>query len=187
MRNRAAFTLIEVLISVALLSIVMLALYSSLDMQMSANKHLMEYLDRAIDGDSAVMTLYKDLLYSDGNLTIIKGDFDRLCLHNTSHSLHGLSAVESCWIVAKDENRLLRVEGNGYKLPAKIDDMIEVDMVMNHLIMFDITRVRNEVLVVVQRANEKAYTFLIQGVKQPTKKKKTKKKKKKKKPKAVVK
>ncbi len=162
MRNRPAFTLVEVLISVALLSIVMMALYSALDMQKSANKHLLSYLEKAIDGDKVVMVLYKDLLYSDGNITITKDELDQLCINSTSNSLHGLSQAKVCWIVAKDENSLLRVEGNRYKLPTKMEDKVEVDLVMEHLELFDITKSKKDILVVLKRVNEDAYTFLVQ-------------------------
>jgi len=172
MKNRSAFTLVEVLIAVALLSIVLMALYSALDMQKAANKHLLGYLDKAIDGDKAIMTLYKDILYSDGNLSIKKGEFDQLCLYNTSNTLYGLSKAQVCWIVAKDENSLMRVEGNGYTLPARLEDKTEVDIVMKHLVLFDITRTKSQMLVALQTANEVPYTFLVQGIKQPPKPKK---------------
>jgi len=178
MYRRSAFTLIEVLISVALLSIVMLGLYSALSMQRSSNKHLFSYLTKAVEDDKIIMVLYRDIMYSDGNLTIKKGEFDRFCIENTGNSLYGLSRAKVCWLVEKEENRLLRVEGNGYKLPLKYEDKVAVDQTMAHVVLFDITRKKGEILVVLQAAGAEPYTFMLQGISQlPKKKKKTKSKK----------
>jgi len=180
--RRKAFTLIEVLISVALLSIVMLALYGALNMQRSSNKHLFAYLTKAIDGDKVIMVLYRDIMYSDGNLTIKKGEFDRFCIENTSNSLYGLSRARVCWVVLKDENQLIRSEGNGYRLPLKYEDRVAVDKTIKHMTLFDITRKKGEVLVMLQVANEKPYSFMLQGIEEPPKIKKPKKKRTKKPP-----
>lgn len=173
-RRRSAFTLIEILISVALLSIVMMGLYSALNMQRSSNKHLFEYLTKAIDGDKVIMVLYRDIMYSDGNLTIKKGEFDRFCINNTANSLYGLSRAKVCWLVAKEEHQLLRVEGNGYKLPLKHEDKVAVDKTMKPIVLFDITRKKGELLVMLQSANEEPYAFMLQGIEQPPKAKKKK-------------
>ncbi len=175
MTRRHAFTLIEVLISVALLSIVMLGLYSALSMQRGGNKHLFEYLTKAIENDRVIMVLYRDIMYSDGNLTIKKGEFDRLCIHSTGNSLYGLSRAKVCWLVGKEKNRFLRVEGNDYKLPLKYDDKVAVDLAMDHIVLFDVTRKKGELLVVLQAAGGEPYTFMLQGIMQPPKKKMKKK------------
>jgi prepilin-type N-terminal cleavage/methylation domain-containing protein len=172
MTRRHAFTLIEVLISVALLSIVMMGLYSALSMQRSSNKHLFEYLTKAVEDDRVIMVLYRDIMYSDGNLTIKKGEFDRFCIHSTGNSLYGLSQAKVCWLVGKEENRLLRVEGNGYSLPLKYEDKVAVDQTMEHMVLFDITRKKGEILIVLQAAGGEPYTFMLQGIAQPPKKKK---------------
>ena len=182
MNRRHAFTLIEVLISVALLSIVMLGLYSALNMQRSSNKHLFTYLTKAVENDKVIMVLYRDIMYSDGNITIKKGEFDRLCIQNTGNSLYALSRAKVCWLVAKEGNRLLRVEGNQYRLPLKYDDKVAIDQTMEHVALLDVTRKKGEILVVLQAAGEEAYTFMLQGVEQPPKPKKKKKKKVKRRP-----
>jgi prepilin-type N-terminal cleavage/methylation domain-containing protein len=179
MKKRKAFTLIEVLISVALLSIVMLGLYGALNMQRSSNKHLFSYLSKAIDGDRVIMVLYRDIMFSDGNLTIEKGEFDRFCIENTSNSLYGLSRAKVCWVIAKEENQLLRSEGNGYRLPLKHEDKVAVDKTIKHITLFDISRKKGDILVMIAAANEKPYAFMLQGIEKIEKVKKKKKKKKK--------
>jgi len=169
MQRRKAFTLIEVLISIALLSIVMLGLYSALDMQRSSNKHLFQYLTKAIDSDKAIMVLYRDILYSDGNLTIKKSEYDRFCINSTTNSLYGLSQAKVCWVVAKDNNQLLRIEGNGYQLPLRYEDRVAIDQVMDNIVQFDITRNKGDdkVVAILQASHEKPYTFMLQGIIQP--------------------
>ncbi len=172
MNRRQAFTLIEVLISVALLSIVMTGLYSALSMQRNSNKHLFGYLTKAVENDKIIMVLYRDIMYSDGNLTIKKGEFDRLCIQNTGNSLYDLDQAKVCWLVEKEENLLLRVEGNGYILPLKYENKVAVDQTMGHVLLFDVTRKKGEILVVLQAAGGEPYTFMLQGIEQPPKKKK---------------
>ncbi len=175
MSKRQAFTLIEVLISVVLLSIVMMGLYSALSMQRSSNKHLFTYLAKAVEDDKIMVVLYRDIMYSDGNLTINKGKFDRLCIHNTGNSLYGLSRAKVCWIVGKEENRLLRVEGNGYSLPLRYEDKVAIDQTVEHVLLFDVTRKKENMLVILQAAGGEPYSFMLQGIEQPPKRKKKKK------------
>ena len=172
MSRRQAFTLIEVLISVALLSIVMMGLYSALSMQRSSNKHLFTYLTKAVENDKIIMVLYRDIMYSDGNLTIKKGEFDRLCIQNTGNSLYDLSRAKVCWLVEKEENQLIRVEGNGYAIPLKYEDKVAIDQTMRHVTLFDISRKKGEILVMLQAAGGEPYSFMLQGIEQPPKKKK---------------
>ena len=172
MNRRHAFTLIEVLISVALLSIVMIGLYSALSMQRNSNKHLFGYLTKAVENDKIIMVLYRDIMYSDGNLTIKKGKFDRLCIQNTGNSLYGLDQAKVCWLVEKEKNLLLRVEGNGYILPLKYENKVAIDQTMEHVLLFDVTRKKGEILVVLQAAGGEPYSFMLQGIEQPPKKKK---------------
>jgi len=178
MRRRHAFTLLEMLISTVLLSLVMLGLYGALNMQQHANKHLFSFLTKSLDADRGILVLYRDIMQSDGNITIKNGEFDRLCLQNTSHSLHGLSNAEVCWIVAKGDRALLRIEGNGYRLPLRHSDGVEIDKVMAPVALFDIQKDKTKVLVGIQQVNRDPYVFVVQGIEPPPKpvKKKVKQK-----------
>ena len=70
MANRKAFTLIEVLISIALMGIVIVALFSSVDMLQNSNEHLLKYLKKSKKITKATKTLYSDIISSDGNISI---------------------------------------------------------------------------------------------------------------------
>jgi len=73
----------EVLVSIALLGIILPALYKSVDMLRDSNEHLFEYLEKAKKVSKATQTLYLDILSSDGNITIKKDEFTRLCMEQT--------------------------------------------------------------------------------------------------------
>ncbi len=173
---RRAFTLIEILISISLLSLVLIGLYESLDIQRSSNKHLYNYLQKSLSQDRAVMVLFNDLIKSDGNLSIKDGEFDRLCLNSTSNSLYGLPVAKVCWVVAKEKNTLVRVEGGDFSLPLKEDDRVEVDRVVKNVKLFDLTydEKLGKVLVALEVANSKPFLFMVRGLYMPPKKKKKK-------------
>jgi len=173
MANRAkfksAFTLIEILIATALLSIVLIGLYGVLDTQKRSVGIIKENLDKSIDHDRAIMVLYNDILRSDGNITLKKGERDTLCMQSTRNSLYGLDIAKVCWLVEKEGDTLVRVEGNGYKLPLGLEDKVEVDKVLKGVKLFDITRSKDNILAVIQEANKEPYSFLLQGIKEPPK------------------
>jgi len=169
MRIRRGFTLLEMLISTALLSLVLLGLYGALNMQKRSNKHLFDFLNQALEADRGAMVLYRDIFESDGNITLVNGEFDRLCLESTSHSLHGLSQAKVCWVVAKENRALLRIEGNGYRLPLRSSDGVVIDEVMKPMALFDIQKDKKNVLVALQQLNRDPYTFLVQGIEPPPK------------------
>jgi prepilin-type N-terminal cleavage/methylation domain-containing protein len=167
MTRRGAFTLIEVLVSILLISLVLLGLYRSLDIQRASNRNLHKHLQKAMNQDRAVMVLYRDLLSSDGNLTLVKGEYDRLCINQTRHTLYDLPHPRVCWLVLKEGRVLVRVEGGDYRLPLRGGDRVAIDRVMGPMSLFDITRRQGEILVALQQEGKEPYTFLLQGIAPP--------------------
>ncbi|AKF24000.1 hypothetical protein YH65_00165 [Sulfurovum lithotrophicum] len=172
MGRRSAFTLLEVLISIALLGLILPALYQSVELLKDSNKHLFDYVEKAKKISKATEILYLDILSSDGNLSIKKDDFSRLCIEQTRNSLYELPSAKVCWIVMKKDHALLRVEGNGYLLPLRVDDRVEADLVMKDLEVFDVYHSMDKVLVLIQQAKKEPISFMVQGVTKPQKKKK---------------
>nr|MBL0721749.1 prepilin-type N-terminal cleavage/methylation domain-containing protein [Sulfurovaceae bacterium] len=136
--QRGAFTLLEVLISIALLSLVLLALYSSLNMLRSSNAQLFEHLKKSAMEKKGTEILFLDIAGSEGNIEIKKGDFSRLCIEHSANSLYNLSSAKICWIVSKEKKNLLRIEGNNYKLPIESEQKVAVDIVMNKMEIFQV-------------------------------------------------
>jgi len=175
-KRRDAFTLIEVLISIALLGIVIVALFSTVSMMKDSNEHLHSYLQKAKKVTKATKVLYLDILSSDGNITIKKDEFTRLCMEQTRNSLYALSLAKVCWVVLKNKNTLARVEGNNYRLPTRFEDRVEVNPVMQNIELFDVYHQKDKVLVFLKQKGQEPITFMVQGVTKPTPKKVAKKK-----------
>ena len=181
-KHTKAFTLLEVLISIGLLGIVIVALFSTVTMMKDSNSHLLEYLEKAKKITKATKVLYLDIISSDGNITIKKDEFSRICMQETKNSLYALSLAKVCWLVLKKDNTLVRVEGNNYHLPTKLEEKVEVNPVMKHVELFDVYHKKDKVLVFLKQTGKEPITFMIQGISKPLPKKKAKKKKPKKKP-----
>lgn len=171
MRQRAAFTLIEVLISIALLGIILPALYKSVTLLRDSNSHLFAHLVKAKDQAKSTKTLFLDIASSDGNLTLHKDEFDRLCMEKTNNSLYGLSPAKVCWVVLKQNKTLVRVEGTGFHLPVGMEEKVEVDAVMKDMTLFDIYWKGDKVLVILQQKGKEPVSFMVQGITKPKPKK----------------
>lgn len=167
MANRKAFTLIEVLISIALLGIILVPLFSVVDLMRDSNKHLLESLEKSKQITKATKVLFLDVLSSDGNLDIKKDEFTRLCIEETKNSLHNLPVAKVCWVVLKNKNTLVRVEGNAYTLPIGTEDRVEVDSVMSGVELFDVYHEKDKVLILLQEHNKEPISFMVQGVTNP--------------------
>ena len=176
MSNRKAFTLLEVLISIALMGIVIVALFSSVDMMQNSNQQLAQYLEKSKKITKATKVLYLDILGSDGNITIQKDEFSRVCMEETQNSLYALPAAKVCWIVLKKDNTLARIEGNNYKLPVGSEERVEVDSIMNNIEVFDVYHEKDKVLVLLQQQGKEPVSFMLQGITKTVPKKKTAKK-----------
>jgi prepilin-type N-terminal cleavage/methylation domain-containing protein len=172
MYNRKAFTLLEVLISIALLGIVIVALFSSVDMMQNSNQQLAQYLEKSKKITKATNVLYMDILSSDGNITIQKDEFSRVCMEETRNSLYALPSAKVCWIVLKKDNTLARIEGNGYHLPLRSEERVELDPIMADIEVFDVYHEKDKVLVLIQQQRKEPISFMLQGVTKPVPKKK---------------
>jgi hypothetical protein len=143
----------------------------------SSNRQLLHYLRKGDIEKRATEILFLDIAGSDGNITIKRDDdYSRLCMESTTNSIYALPTAKVCWVVAKDENTLLRVEGNNYKLPLDSEDIVSVDRVMSHIDIFSIYKNKDEVLVLLQQKGQKAISFIVYGIQK--KKKRLKKAKK---------
>jgi len=167
MKNqKEAFTLIEVLISITLLSLVLMALYRSSDMLRRSNKHLYHHLEKSTNFMKGNKVLYMDLLQADDNITINnKNKFHQLNILNTGHSLYGQSSAHVTWLVSKKENTLLRIEGSNYTLPLKEESYVEVDPIVKKVDLFKVynNKKKNKLLILLQYDGRPVQSFMIQN------------------------
>lgn len=166
-KHTKAFTLLEVLISIGLLGIVIVALFSTVSMMKDSNSQLLGYLEKAKKVTKATKVLYLDIISSDGNIEIKKDEFSQLCIEETKNSLYALSVAKVCWLVLKKDNTLVRVEGNNYHLPTKLEERVEVNPVMKHVELFDVYHKKDKVLVFLKERGKEAISFMIQGILNP--------------------
>lgn len=171
---RKAFTLLEVLISIAISGIVIVALFSIVDVLQDSNKHLAKHLKKSKIIGKSTKILYLDLIGSDGNITIKRDEFSRLCIENTINSIYNLSTAKVCWVVLKKDNTLARVEGNNYNLPLISEQKVEVDTIMTQIEIFDIYHEKDKIIAVIVQKDKEPITFMVQGITKPVKKKKKK-------------
>jgi prepilin-type N-terminal cleavage/methylation domain-containing protein len=175
MKSKKAFTLLEVLISIGLLGLILPALFAAIEGLRKSNDHLKHYLYDAQEISRGVEVLYNDIASSDGNFTIKKDEYTRLCIQNSGNSLYGLSESKVCWLVLKSKNTLIRVEGWDYRLPTRSEENVEIDRIMENTEIFDLYHKKDKVMVILKEKNRKAISFLVQGITKPVPPKKKKK------------
>jgi len=166
-KRKLAFTLIEVLISITLLSLVLMALYKSADILRNSNLHLFRYLEKSSNVLKGSQTLYMDLMHSDHNITINKENkFHRLTINHTTHSIHGLAHAKVVWLVYKEKNTLLRIEGGAFHMPLKSEERVDIDIIGNHLELFKIykSKKKTKVLAMIKTKGQEPQIFMTQNL-----------------------
>jgi len=174
---RKGFTLLEILISIILLGIVIVTLFSTVTMMKDSNEQLHNYLLKAKNITDVTKVLYSDIIGSDGNLSIKTDEFAQLCIEATNNSLYGLPVAKVCWVVLKKENILVRIEGNNYHLPTRAEERVEINPIIKSVELFDIYHEKDKVLVFIKEKGKTSISFMIQGINKPILKKKKPKKK----------
>lgn len=118
---RRAFTLIEVIVSVALLSLVILYMYDAIDMLKMSNKTYEKHYKIKHDDTKIQKTLSLDLMQAT-NIKVYKNEFDRLTLE-TKNSHFDIEAPYICYLVR--DNMLYRLESNKPIYDKITDDMLK--------------------------------------------------------------
>ena len=165
--NKKAFTLLEVLISIMLLSLVLMALYRSADILRASNKNLFKHLEHSSDSIKGANCLYMDLLQSDNNITInTKKKFHKISIESTQHSLYGLYFAKVVWLIYKKDNTLLRIEGNNFKLPLKSENNVAIDTITNNIELFKAysNKKNGKIIVIIKKVGEDTQSFMVQSL-----------------------
>jgi prepilin-type N-terminal cleavage/methylation domain-containing protein len=164
MGSKKAFTLIEVLISIVLVGLILPPLYKLITLMYDSNSQIYTYVKKQSKESKIINIMYLDLLSSDGNISIQKDDFSRVCINSTNNSLYGHPKSKVCWVVIKENNTLVRVEGKDYRLPLDLEDNVEVYNSFKNLELFDVYKNKSDVLVVLKQRKQKPIAFNIYGI-----------------------
>ncbi len=108
MINKKAFTLIELIISIILLSIIVMFLYATVSNLERTNK-IFAANEKALQEREKVITVLYDDIFTANTLTL-KGHDDTLVSMQTKNSLFDIQEPYVTWLVSKEKNTLLRFE-----------------------------------------------------------------------------
>ena len=145
MIKKSSFTLIEILISIVLLSIIIIFLYQTLDISQKSNKFFAKKVDQKIKITTLKKILFKDILLSTkekvkNNITIDKQENNILQLY-TSNTYHNAFYNYITYMVSK-KNNLLRIESkvkfDKYKLIDDFFDVAYVDTLIKNVKKFKV-------------------------------------------------
>ena len=107
---RKAFTLIELMISVLLLSLIVTFLYQSVAQLQTSNLQFLEKTDKLQKREALVRLLYNDFINASSVKWFDKNDKSDAIIMQTSNSFHNMSQPFVLYKVYKDENSLQRIE-----------------------------------------------------------------------------
>jgi len=163
---KRAFTLVEVLVSVALLGLISFFVVSTVSQTKNNNKLFENKID-----DNKKLELLSDLLYTDllySKELIVQGLKKYSVLHvKGKNSIYGIEEPFVVWLVLKNENQVIRMESaRKISLPIKneMKKYIFVDTLLNKCEHFNInlSKDKKSILTFVQIKNRKPIIFEIE-------------------------
>jgi prepilin-type N-terminal cleavage/methylation domain-containing protein len=147
------FTLIEVMISVALFSIIILFLYQTIDMNEKSNRFYEEKLTTYKNQDDVKFIIYEDILNNslnietNGTKTIQKDKNDNTILHlHTSNTFHNPFYNNVTYFLGKD-GELFRVESKEYFNSENVYEVLKnsyIDIVFSDVEKFRVVKKEKE-------------------------------------------
>lgn len=110
--NRKAFTLIELVVSIALFGLITVFLFGTID-ELRKQQMFYQKKEEKIVRKNRILSLLRDDLYRPQSLITLhtqSKDFDIVSITASNRSLYGIDRPYVVWMVFKNENRLIRLE-----------------------------------------------------------------------------
>ena len=112
---KKAFTLIELMISIILLSLIVSFLYQSVAQLQSSNQQFLDRTNKIQKREEVLKLLYNDFINARSVQWYDKEQDVDIIVVQSSNSLHGMSEPYLTYRVYKDNNTLRRIEGPAEK------------------------------------------------------------------------
>ena len=106
--NKKAFSLVELIVSILLLSIIAMFLYSTTSSLQKRNK-IFAQKEKLLEKDDKLLDLLYDDIFESNELNISTNEFTILSMH-TKNTLYDIDYPYVTWLVYKNDNTLLRFE-----------------------------------------------------------------------------
>lgn len=110
--KRNAFTLIELVVSIALFGLITLFLFGTID-ELRKQQTFYQKKEDVIVRKNTILSLLRADLYRPQSLISVQTqskDFDIVSISASNRSLYGIDRPYVVWMVLKNENRLIRLE-----------------------------------------------------------------------------
>ena len=147
---KKSFTLIEIIISVMILSILFFAMSGVLKNLKITKEILEKNFVKSSQKELMIKTLYYDLLNAQ-SVKIVhspNSDFDRVYIV-TSNSLYRLIYPDVLWYVSKNKNSLIRVE-SPYEITLPNENLFFMDKFEQKVRIFKIYKNQNKIFVFIK-------------------------------------
>ena len=111
MKNKKAFSLVELIVVIALFSIIIFFLYSSLDMGEKTNRYFSDKLEKTVTSNELKKIFFLDLIHSDmKSYKIDENDQTNFILKlKTTNCYHNPFYNNISYLISKEKN-LIRIE-----------------------------------------------------------------------------
>ncbi len=131
--SKRAFTLIELMISVALISLIFIYLYSSIDSLKFTNKF---YENKNLElelREKFLTTIYRDMALASGGIKFLEKpdskNYSIVQIDKSKNSLYNIKNPNVVWFVSKKDDTLIRLESKStIKLPIEDNEMFNVHL-----------------------------------------------------------
>ncbi len=160
---KKSFTLIELIISVMLLSLLFFAMSKVILEFKSSIKNLNREYKNFYNNNLMIKVLYYDLLNA-SKLKIVKSknpNFIRLYLQ-TSNSLYNIPNPYVVWYVSRNENSLIRIEDTS-PITLPNENFNFIDKFAENIKVFNIYKRKNKLLIFIKENKKPIFFEMIKG------------------------
>ncbi len=146
---RKAFTLVELMISIILLSLIVSFLYQSVAQLQSSNQQFIKHTDSIQKREEVLKLLYNDFINANTiDWSEKERDLDVIAMQS-SHTLHAMTQPYLTYKVYRDENTLRRIESPLEKLDV-INNLFRFDEIIKDVKLFKVYEQKGHYLIYLQ-------------------------------------